>query len=233
MGLMPNMMQNKVWIAACAAVMAMTLASCSSSSPTAAEEAASGKESQGSAVPAPEASKAAFENSPVTYKAKFETTAGDFVIAVHRDWAPLGADRFAELVNSHFLDGGGFFRVVPGFVVQFGLSPDPKMNAQWEDKRIADDPVRMSNTRGRVTFATSGPNSRTTQLFINYADNSRLDGAGFAPFGEVVEGMDVVDKINPQYGEAPEQSEITEKGNAYLKKEFPKLDFIKKVSIVQ
>ncbi len=166
------------------------------------------------------------------FKVKFETTKGDIVIQVHHAWAPRGADRFLELLEAGFFDGCRFFRVVPGFVVQFGLNGDPKVNALWRNKRIPDDPVLATNKRGTISFATAGPNTRTTQLFINLADNSQLDGMGFSPFAEVIQGMDVVDKINAEYGERPQQPRIETEGNAYLEKEFPRLDYIKKVEIL-
>ena len=170
---------------------------------------------------------------PDQYKVKFETSCGDFVVEVHREWAPKGADRFHELVTAGFYDECRFFRVVPGFMVQWGMNGDPSVYAKWKDKEFADDPVKKSNTRGMMSFASRGPNTRTTQLFINFADkNARLDGLGFAPFAEVVEGMEVVDKINSQYGENPQQPSIEAKGNEYLNARFPKLDYIKKATIV-
>jgi peptidyl-prolyl cis-trans isomerase A (cyclophilin A) len=177
------------------------------------------------------------EQAPGTYKVRFETSKGDFTIKVNRDWAPLGADRFHELAQAGFFDGARFFRVLPGFVVQFGLPADPAVARQWSSARLADDPVRQSNKRGAVSFATAGPNTRTTQVFINLADNCNLDGMGFAPFGTVVEGMDVVEQFFSGYGEGaphgrgPEQHRISTEGNAYLRKEFPKLDYVKKTSI--
>ena len=165
-------------------------------------------------------------------RVRFETTAGDFVIAIHPDWAPLGAQRFLTLVREGYFDGAGFFRVVPGFVVQFGLAADPSMTARWEDTEIKDDPVTKSNTRGMVTFATAGPETRTTQVFINFADNSRLDPRGFAPFGEVISGMDNVDKIRADHGQEPDQEKISSLGNAYLGKYFPNLDYIRNVRVV-
>src|SRR5580658_2122045 len=170
--------------------------------------------------------------APAVFKAKFTTTAGDFVVEVHREWAPLGADRFYNLVRYGYFTNAAFFRVVPGFVVQFGLSAAPSINRVWKAAAIQDDPVVQSNKRGNLVFATAGPNTRTTQLFINYGDNSRLDGMGFAPFGSVVEGMDVVDKIYPAYGESPRQDLITEQGDAYLKANFPDIDKIKLARIV-
>jgi peptidyl-prolyl cis-trans isomerase A (cyclophilin A) len=175
--------------------------------------------------------------APATYKAKFDTSKGAFEIEVHRDWAPAGADRFYNLVKNGFFDNTRFFRVVSGFMVQFGLNGDPNVSAQWRQARINDDPVKQSNSRGMVTFATAGPNTRTTQVFINFADNARLDGMGFAPFGQVVSGMNVVDSLYSGYGEGapsgrgPDQGRVQQEGNAYLTKDFGKLDYIKKASI--
>ncbi len=171
------------------------------------------------------------EKAPDTYKAKFETSKGDFVVEVTRAWAPHGADRFYNLVKNGFYDEDRFFRVVPGFMVQFGINGDPAVARAWRTATIPDDPVKQSNKRGYITFATSGPNSRTTQVFINFADNAGLDRQGFAPFGQVTSGMDVVDKINSSYGESPSQQHIQMEGNAYLNKEFPKLDYVKKATI--
>jgi peptidyl-prolyl cis-trans isomerase A (cyclophilin A) len=164
--------------------------------------------------------------APAEFKARFTTSAGDFVVEVHRDWAPLGADRFYNLVRRGFFTNASFFRVVPGFVVQFGLSANPAINRVWDEAKIHDDPVKQSNTRGRLVFATAGPNTRTTQLFINFGDNARLDGMGFAPFGEVVEG------IYSGYGEQPRQDLITSQGDAYISQNFPKIDKIKLARIV-
>ncbi len=170
--------------------------------------------------------------APAVFKAKFTTTAGDFVVEVHREWAPNGADRFYNLVRRGYFTNAAFFRVVPGFVVQFGLNANPAVNKVWSDANIQDDPVKQSNTRGRLVFATAGPNTRTTQLFINFGDNARLDGMGFAPFGTVTEGMDVVDKIYPGYRESPRQDLITDHGDAYLTANFPKIDKIKLARIL-
>lgn len=167
------------------------------------------------------------------YRVKFETSKGDFVVQVQPDWAPLGAAQFRSLVEAGFYDGAKFFRVVPGFVVQFGLAADPAVTAKLGTKPIPDDPVKQSNRRGRVTFATAGPNTRTTQLFINLGDNSFLDRQGFAPFGEVVEGMEVVDSIYAGYGEQPNQGQIRMNGNRYLEASFPLLDGIVKASVVE
>lgn len=217
-------MRSKAFLVVCAAMLAV---SCSKTEPP--KEAA--KEPPKEAAKEPTPPKA--DQAPETYKAKFETTKGNFVVEVHRDWAPRGADRFYELVKIGFLDGDGFFRVIKGFMVQFGLNPDPKLNAKWHNMTMPDDPVTKANTRGRITFATAGPATRTTQLFINYGNNSRLDDQGFAPFGQVIEGMDVVDEIYAGYREDPDQMRIETQGNAYLKEHYPKLDYIKKVSIVQ
>jgi len=174
------------------------------------------------------------ERAPNVFKARFDTTAGIFVIEVHADWAPRGADRFYNLVKNGYYDGCRFFRVVPGFVVQFGINGDAAIQRNWTDATIPDDKVTQGNTRGFVTFAKSSePNSRTTQLFINFADNSRLNRQGFAPFGKVTMGMEVVDKIFSGYGEKPDQDRIEKEGNAYLTKNFPKLDYIKKATIEQ
>lgn len=177
--------------------------------------------------------------APDVYKAKFTTTKGDFVIEVHRAWAPLGADRFYNLVKNGFYDDAAFFRVLPGFMAQFGINAKPAVNKVWDKATISDDPVTQSNKRGYVSFATAGPNTRTTQAFINFGDNSRLDGQGFAPFGTVVEGMDVVDKLYSGYGEGapggngPAQDRIQAEGNAYLDKSFPLLDKIKSATIIE
>lgn len=171
--------------------------------------------------------------APEVFKAQFTTTKGDFVVEVHRDWAPLGADRFYNLVRNGFFNNTAFFRVVPGFMVQFGLAANPAVNKAWENANIKDDPVKQSNKRGMVTFAkTSLPNSRSTQVYINFGDNGGLDPQGFAPFGTVVEGMDVVDKIYPGYGERPEQDKITDQGDAYIAKNFPMIDRIKMAKIL-
>lgn len=169
---------------------------------------------------------------PEVYNVKFETSCGDFVIEVHREWAPKGADRFHELVTKGFYDECRFFRVVPGFVVQFGMNGDPKVQAEWQDATIEDDTVTQSNTRGFVTFASRGPDTRTSQIFINFGDNSSLDRRGFFPFGKVVSGMEVVDKINAEYAQKPDQGQIAARGNEYLKEAFPKLDYVKKATIL-
>ena len=175
--------------------------------------------------------------APDSFRARFATTKGDFVIAVHRAWAPLGADRFYNLVRSGYYDGVRFFRVIPGFMAQFGLHADTAVTAAWRERRIPDDMMRRSNQRGMVTFATAGPGTRTTQVFINYRDNSFLDGRGFAPFGAVVEGMNVVDSLYGGYGEGapngrgPDQMRIHIEGEKYLARQFPKLDKIKSARV--
>ncbi len=170
--------------------------------------------------------------APETFKAQFDTTKGKFTVEVTRSLAPNGADRFYNLAKSGYFTDIGFFRVVPGFMVQFGIHGDPAVSAKWREANIPDDPVKGSNTRGTITFATAGPNTRTTQLFINFGNNTPLDRQGFAPFGKVTEGMDVVDKINAEYGESPNQGRIQMEGNAYLKSGFPNLDYIKSAVIV-
>jgi peptidyl-prolyl cis-trans isomerase A (cyclophilin A) len=171
--------------------------------------------------------------APDLYRAKFVTTKGDFVVEVHREWAPLGADRFYNLVKNRFFTNAAFFRVVPNFIVQFGLNEFPEVNAAWENAKIKDDPVTHGNKPGTLVFATAGPGTRTTQLFINFKDNGpSLDGQGFAAFGEVTEGMDIVRQIYPGYGEQPDQGMITRQGKAYLDKNFPKIDFIKSATII-
>ena len=179
------------------------------------------------------------ERAPDVFRVSFETTRGDFVVEARRDWAPIGVDRFYNLVREGFFDEVRFFRVIEGFMAQFGISGRPDVADAWYSARIQDDPVGASNTRGRITFATAGPGTRTTQLFINYADNSRLDDMGFSPIGEVVEGMEVVDALHAGYGEGaprgrgPDQGRIHKEGNAYLSREFPDLDWIRHAEIVE
>ena len=177
--------------------------------------------------------------APATYKVKVATTKGDFTIEVHRDWAPLGADRFYNLVKNGYYDDVRFYRVLSGFMAQFGMNGNPRATAAWDPLTIPDDSVKQSNVRGMVTFAAGGaPDTRSTQLFINYADNRNLDGIRFAPIGQVVDGMSVVDSLYSGYGEGapdgagPSQDRIASEGNAYLRKSFPKLDYIKTARIV-
>ena len=176
------------------------------------------------------------EKAPETFAVKFETTRGDFIVNVTRAWAPVGADRFYNLIKHHFYDNMVVYRVVPGFVVQFGISSYPAVAAAWSDANIKDDPVTQSNKRGYVTYAKSSrPNSRSTQLFISFRDNSALDSQGFAPFGVIdAEGMKVVEMLYDQYGDQPtgEQDEITKLGKAYLDRKYPKLDVIKRATLI-
>ena len=177
------------------------------------------------------------EQAPAAYKVKFDTSKGPFVVEVTRAWAPKGADRFYNLVKSGFYDNVRFFRVISGFMVQFGINGDPGVMARWRTAQIGDDPVTQSNKRGTVTFAMAGPNTRTSQVFINFADNANLDGMGFSPFGRIVSGMNVVDALNAEYGEGaprgrgPDQSRLQSEGNTYLMKDFPRMDYIKKATI--
>jgi len=166
--------------------------------------------------------------APAVYSAAFTTTKGKFVVTVHRAWAPRGADRFYNLVRAKFFDGVTFFRVVKGFVVQFGISPTPAVSAAWQSAVIPDDPVKTSNAVGTITYADAGPNTRTTQVFINLGNNASLDGQGFAPFGRVTSGMSVVEKLYGGYADQPtgDQQQISQQGNAFLKKHYPKLDGI-------
>ena len=179
------------------------------------------------------------EKAPDAFDAVFETTKGNFTIHVVREWSPNGADRMYNLVKSGYYNGVKFFRVISGFMVQFGINGDPKVNTVWREATIQDDAVKQSNKRGFVTFAKSGaPNSRTTQIFINFVDrNSNLDSMGFSPFGQVSSGMDIVDKIYAEYGEGaprgrgPDQGKVQSEGNAYLEKDFPNMDSVKKAYI--
>jgi peptidyl-prolyl cis-trans isomerase A (cyclophilin A) len=178
--------------------------------------------------------------APAEYKVRFTTMKDQsFVVDIHRDWAPLGADRFYNLVKNGFFTGVRFYRVSPGFVVQFGVNPDPSITKAWATARIPDDPVKEKNTKGRLTFAMGGPNSRTTQLFFNLKDNLPLDGMGFAPIGEVVEGAEVVEglysgygEIKEQNGQGPSQLQYMTEGEAYLKANFDNLDTIKSATVI-
>lgn len=177
------------------------------------------------------------EKAPDTFKANFETSKGTFTITVNRGWAPLGADRFYNLVKNGFFDDVRFFRVMDGFMAQFGIHGNPTLAKAWMGARLQDDPVKQSNRRGFVTFATGGPNTRTTQVFVNYRDNVNLDKLGFAPFGEVTSGMKVVDSLYGGYGDGapsgkgPDQQRLQGEGNVYLNKDFPRLDFVKAATI--
>jgi peptidyl-prolyl cis-trans isomerase A (cyclophilin A) len=179
------------------------------------------------------------EQAPPVYKARFDTSKGMFIIEVHREWAPNGADRFYNLVKNGFYDEDRFFRVIKGFMVQFGINGNPPVSAQWDNANIKDDPVTQSNQQGFVTFATRGPNTRTTQVFINYNDNHGLDSQGFAPFGQVTLGMAVVESLYSGYGEGaprgsgPSQPRMQADGNPYLLSQFPKLDYVMKATITK
>jgi len=181
----------------------------------------------------------ATERAPARFRVRFETTKGPFVIEVTRAWAPRGADRFYNLVRAGYYDDVAFFRVIEGFMVQLGINGDPRVNAAWQGAQIPDDPVTQSNRRGMVTYAMAGPDTRTTQLFINFRDNKGLDGQGFAPFGAVVEGLAVVDALYSGYGEGapggrgPDQGRAQAEGNAYLRGSFPKMDFVKSARVLK
>jgi peptidyl-prolyl cis-trans isomerase A (cyclophilin A) len=214
-------MQNKPLIATIAAGLSLVLAGCSSgTAPTTTEK------------------KIEIGKTPEVFRTRLETSKGPVIVETHRDWAPRGADRFYELVKSGFYNDARFFRVLPKFVVQFGISGDPKTSELWSQLKIVDDPSKQPNVRGTVTFAKAGPNSRTTQVFINVADNLSLDGSGFAPFGKVVEGMEVVDKLYAGYGEmspagnGPDPLKIQVMGNEYLMRNFPQLDYIKTTPVL-
>jgi len=176
--------------------------------------------------------------APETFRVKFETSKGSFTVEANRAWAPNGVDRFHQLVSDGFFDGVRFFRVLPGFVAQFGIHGDPKVAASWRDRTIPDDPVVETNARGTITFATAGPGTRTTQLFVNFRDNAALDKQGFSPVAKVVDGMDVVDQLYAGYGEGapsgrgPAQGRLQREGNAYLEAEFPDLDYVESATLI-
>lgn len=176
--------------------------------------------------------------APEIFQVRFTTSKGDFVVEAHREWSPNGVDRFFNLVRNGFYDGTRFFRVLDGFVAQWGINGDPTIQARWRNANIPDDPVVETNTRGRLTYAKGGPNTRSTQLFINYGDNTRLDALDFPPIGEVIEGMEVVDALHSGYGEGPpggsgpNQGQIQMQGNTYLNARFPELDYIESAVIV-
>ena len=211
------MMRTAVGTVATALMLMFT--ACSSDRPAPAEKEA--------VAPKPEEKRGV----PPVY-VKFETSKGDFVMEVRPDWAPIGTKRFLDLVKDKFFDGARFFRIVPNFVIQFGLAASPAQSRKW-DKMLDDDPVLRTNSTGTVSFATAGPNTRTTQVFINMRSNQMLDDQGFAPFAKVTEGMEVVEKLYAGYGERPDQDLIKRRGNAYLTAEFPNLDYIKKATIIQ
>ena len=198
-------------------------------------QAAAARQSAGGSLSNPASLKL---QAPAVFDAKFTTTKGDFVVEVTRAWSPHGADRFYNLVKYHFYDGAAFFRVIQGFVVQFGINARPDVSRVWQNANIPDDPVTQSNTRATLTFATAGPNTRTTQVFISLGNNANLDSMGFSPFGKITSGMDVVDKLYAEYGDGapngngPDQNRIQNEGKAYLEKSFPLLDAIKTATIV-
>src|SRR5579871_3062383 len=217
-------------LAACGLAMAQAPASTKSATPPATKTGAPKVAAAKPNLLDPSTLKA---TAPPTYQVKLATTKGDVIIQVNRAWAPRGADRFYNLVRAGYFTNAAFFRVIPGFMAQFGMSAKPEVGAAWRRADIQDDPVTQSNTRGRVTFAATGaPNSRSTQLFINYGNNARLDAQSFAPIGEVICGMEFVDQCYSGYGENPSQTEILNEGKAYLDREFPKLDAIKTATIV-
>jgi len=217
-------MSSKLIFSSFPAVILILLSSCSS--PPAVEKKSAGP------PPPP-------EKPPETYRVKFETTKGEFTIEARRDWAPRGADHFYGLVRAKFYDGVRFHRVVRGFVVQFGINGDPKAQRLWSGAQIPDDPVRQKNRRGVLSYAKLGPNSRTTQVFINLRDNLDLDKSGFAPFARVIEGMEVVERLYFSYGEVaprgggPDPTQIEMQGETYLERQFPRLDSIRRAVIVQ
>jgi cyclophilin family peptidyl-prolyl cis-trans isomerase len=228
------MMSKYAWLAA-----VVLLGGCSPAPQTAREEAkqappeSAPKDAPDTPPPAaPEAKPEPKKAAGSTFKVRFDTTKGPVVVEVHPDWAPRGAERFRELVEDRYYDNAAFFRVVPNFVVQFGIAAEPAKTAKW-NKQFKDDPVLRTNRAGTLVYATAGPNTRTTQLFINLRGNQNLDDQGFAPFAEVVEGMDVVQKISSVHGEDPDQQMIERRGNAYLKANFPNLDYIKTARIVE
>jgi len=221
-------MKNPIRTVVCFAAFVALAAGCQSGGSRPAEA----QQAPGMAVSAP--------GTNDTTKVKFVTTKGDFVLEVHKSWAPRGADRFLELVKSGYYDGVPFFRAIDGFMVQFGINSDPALNSKWSEARIPDDPAAgQSNKRGYLSFATSGPDTRTTQVFINYGDNGRLDGMGFTPVAQVVSGMDVLDNLYKGYGEGaprgagPDQERLQKEGKAYWQASFPKLDSVKSAQVVQ
>lgn len=228
-------MKSSIWICAVSALLVCNFVSAAEGDKT--EQKPAEKPAPAATADLKQPSKLT-EKAPDTFKVRVETTKGPFTLEVTRSLSPNGADRFYNLVKAGFFTDIAFFRVIPGFMCQFGIHGDPSISAAWRDANIPDDSVKGSNTRGTITFATAGPNTRTTQLFINLVDNNRLDGMGFSPFGKVVEGMDVVDKINGEYGEGapmgrgPGQGQLQMQGNSYLKKSFPNLDYIKSAKIL-
>jgi len=219
----------------CSSALAQAPASKAPASKTGATKAPAKSAAMNPALTNPALAKAV---APASFKVEFTTTKGTFVVEAHKDWAPLGVDRLYNLVRIGFFNDLSFFRVIPNFMAQFGISGNPKVAEAWQNANIKDDPVKQKNTRGMLTFATAGPNTRSTQFFINFKDNSFLDSQGFAPIGEVVSGMDVVDMIYSGYGDGPpggrgpDQGRIQSEGKAYLDKGFPQLDSIKSAKIL-
>jgi peptidyl-prolyl cis-trans isomerase A (cyclophilin A) len=210
------MTAGRIAVAATLAALMLLLPGCSRSSEPAKSEA-----------PAAEPK----ESAANTFRVRFETSKGPFVVEVHRDWAPLGAQRFEELVKDGFYDGARFFRVVPNFIIQFGIAADPRMTKKW-NKPIKDDEPVQTNRYKSMAFATAGPETRTTQVFINLRSNQVLDKQGFAPFAMVIEGMEIIEKLYAEYGEQPDQQRIERQGNRYLETSFPRLDYIRKATIL-
>lgn len=213
---------------------ALFLAACSSST----DQQKKSAEAERTAPPAAEkaptptpAPAAAPDEKSKTFKVRFTTNKGPVLIEVHPEWAPLGAEHFRKLVEAKYFDGVRFFRIVPNFVVQFGLAANPTVTRKW-DVAIKDDPVAQTNRTGALSFATMGPGTRTTQIFINLQSNRSLDTQGFAPFAQVVEGMEIIEHLYRGYGEQPDQGAITSQGNAYLEQTFPNLDYIKTATIL-
>jgi peptidyl-prolyl cis-trans isomerase A (cyclophilin A) len=236
------MTNSRICAAALALALPLLLAQGSLADEPAAEAPAKPAKKAKAAKPAASALLLAPEKAtakaPEQFNVKFVTSKGEFVLEVHRDWSPKGADRFFNLVKAGYYDDVRFFRVISGFMVQFGIHGTPAVNGKWKDANIEDDALgKASNERGMVSFATAGPNTRTTQVFINFGNNKRLDGMGFTPFAKVVKGMEVVDALHAGYGEGapsgrgPDQERINNEGNDYLKKEFAALDYVKKATI--
>lgn len=214
-----------------AAAALLLLSGCGSSEKKA-EESSAPKPAPEAAKPPAEAAKPPAEAGPKVFRVRFDTSKGPLLLEVHRDWAPNGVQRFEDLIKDGYYNGARFFRLVPNFVVQFGLAADPAMTKKW-DKTIKDDPVVQTNRAYSLSFATAGPNTRTTQVFVNLRGNQILDQQGFAPFALITEGREVIDRLYGGYGERPDQDAITRQGNAYLLKSFPNLDYIKTVKIVE
>lgn len=234
-------------IALASAFLLTTMTACSPSEKKAADpQTPAPAEAPAAAAPAAEAparDDAAFakllqpeklnETAPAQFFVDVKTTKGNFKLEINRDWAPIGVDRFYNLVKAGFFSDIAMFRMVKGFVIQFGIHGSPLVSSVWREANLQDDPVRETNAKGTLTFATAGPNTRTTQFFINIADNPRLDQMGFAPIGKVVSGQEVIDALNFEYGERPNQGQIQFEGNKYLKAKFPNMDYIQSMTIAE